>query len=287
MDDNNLEPFDDLFEPFQLDDNAPRDTEPTTTQQPEVPVVYCSSCGTPNPASNRHCEACGARVGQHQLPVAPQPVLRATPGSRALGVLAAAILVAALVALIVNVFGDEGDGNAAPDSTTTSSSTSLPTVPIDQLRPVSVEASSELGAFPATALIDEDPENSWNDAGLQGKDAVLTFTFDSPVQITQIVIQNLSDNVRFLRNFRIQDYEITINDFPTAQIGKLEDTRAPQPITISSLSTTKLTLRVMSTYPAQSVAGNDPFHELALQEVKFYGVAVGDEATSTTSTSTS
>ena len=57
--------------------------EPDPAPRTEVPQVVCPSCGTHNPNYNRHCEACGARLTKGPLPVAPPPLIRATPGSRA------------------------------------------------------------------------------------------------------------------------------------------------------------------------------------------------------------
>ena len=76
MGDDRIDSFDDLFEPFELEDGpppassspAPEPTPPAAPIEPEpapepVATVPCPSCGTHNPAYNRHCEAClGRRV---------------------------------------------------------------------------------------------------------------------------------------------------------------------------------------------------------------------------------
>ena len=101
------DPFDDLFEPFELEDgppppgSEPPPAPPTQAKPPQasapVEQAACPSCGAFNPAYNRHCEQCGARLTKEPLPVAPAPMVRATPGGRALSVLAAAVLVVALI----------------------------------------------------------------------------------------------------------------------------------------------------------------------------------------------
>ncbi len=65
-DENEVDSFDDLFEPFELEDGpppaaaAPPRPEPTAESEDQpVPMVSCPSCGTANPSYNRHCEACG------------------------------------------------------------------------------------------------------------------------------------------------------------------------------------------------------------------------------------
>ncbi len=85
------DPFDDLFEPFELEDGPPppgseppQPAQPVATEAtPSAPVeqVPCPSCGAYNPAYNRHCEQCGARLTKEALPVAPAPMVRATPAS--------------------------------------------------------------------------------------------------------------------------------------------------------------------------------------------------------------
>jgi hypothetical protein len=271
--------FGDLFEPFELDEVPPAGAgeepiaEPPPTAAPlvdDAPMVACPSCGTNNPAHNRHCESCGARIAQGPLPVAPQPMLRTTAAARALMVLAGVILAVALIAILVNIFRGGTDSPTANTSVTTSGVTTIPTQAIVELAATGVVASSELPGFPATALIDSNPDNSWNDTQQNGQ-AFLTFTFAQPVQITQIQLQNITDEERFRRNFRIKDYEIEIDDLPTVTSGTLEDDNSAQTITVPSLETRELTMRVISTYAAEPYEGNLPFRELALQEVKFFG----------------
>lgn len=277
MDNDKVDGFDDLFEPFELDEGPPGPGEeaPPAAQAliDEVPMVACPSCGTANPAYNRHCESCGARVSQGHLPVAPQPMLRTTAGARALMVLAGVILAVALIALLVNIFRGGTDSPTVEPTVATSGVTTIPSQAIVELAVTNVIASSEIPGFPASALIDSDPTNSWNDTQQSGQ-AFLTFTFAQPVQITQIQVQNITDDERFLRNFRIKDYEIEIDDLPTVTSGTLDDDNSPQTIPVPSLQTTELTLRVVSTYAAVPFEGKLPFRELALQEVKFFGRVV-------------
>ncbi len=271
--DKGVDPFDDLFEPFELDAPPPAGAEPPPPQ-PEAHMVACPSCGTQNPAHNRHCESCGARIAQDPLPVAPQPMLRTTPGARALGILAAVILIVAVLALIVNFLTDSGgdeDATTGTDGTVPSTEVTPPILAVDQLIPTRVTATSELSGFGADALIDGDPTTSWNDASLKGVGAELTFFFAAPVQISQIVIQNVEDNDRFLRNYRIEGLEIRLDDLGVPIIRTLQDTTTQQTLDIGSLETNTVTMRVTSTYEAQPVGNRTPFEELALQEVQFFG----------------
>jgi hypothetical protein len=269
--------FDDLFEPFNLEGGPPRGQQPDpgaadrpSREQAAVPgpgyALPCPSCGSLNPPDNRHCESCGARMGQGRLPVAPQPMLRTTAGARALMVLAGVILVVAVLALVVNVF--RGGSNAAVETSTTTT-TSVP-VEIEQLIPVSTRCSSQLAAFPCTALTDNDPDNRWN-ATEGGIGADLTFLFSPPVQITELFIDNVQNEERFRRNARAKGLEITTDDIVQSIIVELDDTNAPQKVQIGSIRTSSLTITITSAYPGQTFEGKEPFTELAMQQITFYG----------------
>ena len=277
MDDDSIESFDDLFEPFGLegepakeqDPQARRPQKPRTTRpgNPEG-AIACASCGAANHPDNRHCERCGARLARSQMPVAPQPMLRTTAGARALIVLASVVLGVAVLALLVNVFSG-GDGTAAETSSTTA--TSLPTVPVAQLTPIRVTCTSEMPpSFACEALIDGNPDTSWNaiDGGI-GVD--ITFLFAPPVQITEVLIQNIEDECRFLRNARMKGVEIFIDDLTQTIVAELEDSRDPQRIAIRSLRTSSLSIRITSGYPGQTCDGKEAFLEMAAQDVEFYG----------------
>jgi hypothetical protein len=276
--DDRIDGFDDLFEPFNLQDGPPPEGEPrpsATGEGPRTPEgipqvhqpVACPSCGSGNPPFNRHCEACGARLSQAQLPVAGQPMLRTTAGARALMVLAGIILAVAVLALAVNVFGG---GEEAASTTTSSTTTTVATLNIIELSPVRTECTSELAAFPCTALTDEDADTYWN-ATDGGVGAELTFLFSPPVQITEMFIYNVEDQESFLRNARMKGIEIEIDDLTQAIVTELADTNEPQKVQVRSLGTSRLTLRITSAYPGQTYEDKEPFRELAAREITFFG----------------
>ena len=293
MDDDSIDTFDDLFEPFGLEGEpqgqpgagearGTRQTVPVRSEplpQGEGPArgpINCASCGNPNDPANRHCEMCGARLARSQMPVAPQPMLRTTAGARALIVLAAVVLFVAMLALVFNAFGNSEDPIAATSTTT---GTTAATTAITPLQPFRIECSSELASFPCEALIDGDPSTSWN-ATEGGINATITFYFSPQVQITEMIIENVDDEGRFLRNRRIKGIEVEIDDLQQVTVEELADTNdEPHRIQIRSLQTSSVTLRITSAYPGQSHLGQEPFPELAVQEISFYG------RTSPTSTS--
>ncbi len=277
--------FDDLFEPFELGETPPEpeaarrrppppETPAASTRthavNSDVPTVPCPSCGSSNPEFNRHCEQCGARLSQDPLPVAPAPNLRTSPGGRALGVLGVVILLVALAALIFNVFS--GGDDVAESSTTTSSATTIPVAAVE-LFPSSVEASSFLNGHDPEHLIDGDAETDWNDDGARGVDAWLRISFSQPVRITEIELQNLFDDDRFKKNYKIQGYLITTDDLTIEISGRLANTNDAQRVPIASIGTTELTIAVKSTYPAEPAGDRPPFNELALQSVRVFGSA--------------
>ena len=279
QDDNDQ--FDNLFEPFNLKG------EPTPVGPQAFPTVetatggqsaaqgtgtsrsvYCGSCGRPNDAANQHCERCGARLSKTVTPVAPQPMLKTTAGARALVVLSAIVLGVAMLALVINVFG--GDDAVVADTSATTVAT-LATLPIGDLVPIRADCTLTLDGFPCEALIDDDPENRWN-ATAGGIGAELTFFFAPKVQITEMFLVNVGDDERFNRNARIKGLEIVIDDLTQATIAELDDTNSePQRIQIRSLGTSSLTITITSAYPGTSFDGKEPFTELALQQIQFFG----------------
>ena len=278
MDERNDDLFDDLFEPFELDDGPPPQEEaprpePEPEPEPEapaqVPTINCPSCGTANPANNRHCEACGARLSSDPLPVAPQPMARSSAGMRALLVLIAILLIVAVGALIINLRSDGAEGT----STTSPPETTTTTEPVFvELIPTDVEASSELGqSFSAENLLDNDPDTEWQDASLRGNGAELTFTFAQPVKIQSIEIVNLPDSERFRLNYRIRGFVIKVDDLSIDIPGELDDDNEPQSVQIGTVGTTRLTIEIRTTYPAESVGEQTPFLELALADIRFFG----------------
>lgn len=178
------------------------------------------------------------------------------------------VLLVALAALIFNVF--RGGSDVAESSTTTSSVTTVPVAAVE-LFPASVEASSFLNGHDPEHLIDGDADTDWNDDGARGVDAWLRFSFSRPVRITEIEMQNLFDDDRFKKNYKIQGYLITTDDLTIEISGRLVNTNDPQRVPIASIGTTELTIAIKSTYPAEPAGDRPPFNELALQSVRVFG----------------
>ncbi|MEZ5176339.1 MAG: discoidin domain-containing protein [Acidimicrobiia bacterium] len=288
--DDRNDQFDDLFEPFELSDTPPTPTttapsqaaattgempisqQHVTTTGQTVAAVSCPACGAPNASYNQHCERCGSRLSTTPMPIAPAPPSRSTAGGRALGVLAAVVLVVALVALMMNIFGGSDGRDVVGPTTTISSTSSTAFSPPVELIPSSVKASSEISDdFGAENLIDGNPDTRWNDNSLHGVGAWLEFTFPSAVQITEVLFQNVEDDDIFRRNYKINGFQIEVNDLNVPISGRLQNSNEPQRVKIASLETFNLKIWVTTVHHAEPVGDAPPFEELALQDVKFFG----------------
>ncbi len=249
--------------------------------------VQCPSCGSPNPANNRHCEECGARLGQGQLPVAPRPAVQATAGVRAAMALAALLLGIVIIALLFNSFGGGGGTTtlAAVDQSTTT--TTVPAGPVSILSATcSVEGYS---GFDCENLIDAgDGEYQFNWDSLAGTDqeVTITLTFDQPYRVQSIVWENLPDGNRYFQNYRAK--AITVSDkqptgFP-API-ELKDQPGPSTYTYIAVSTSQLEIIITNVYAAEEREGQ-VFSDFAVQQIEVIGSPVIAEPTPTTAAPT-
>ena len=268
------DPLDDeLVEEFTLDDRTSYDEDLV-----EVPVVSstayisCPSCGAANPSQNRHCEECGARLSQEELPVAAPPMLRTSAGARALVAVIVVIAMVAVAAFIFQAFGPDEDP-VAGDTTIATSTTSQPPARARQITPLEVTASSSLSErWAPENLTDRDPITVWNDASQGGQGAWIEFTFAQPIEIQWINIAQYEEDHDFYRNFRIRGYLIIADDLRDQPVpGELEDVPGDQRVAFQSVRTTSLRFEVVSTWPAQAFDGEVPYEELAVQEFEFWG----------------
>jgi len=276
--DKDQEAFENIFEPFELEEYSAdagdieemQPLAPVHVERETTPAVSCPSCGTANPAHNRHCEECGARLSQSPLPVAPPPMIRSTPGGRALSILVGVVMLVALFALFLNIFRG-GDDDLAATETTLDISTTSPALTQTELQPAAVEASSEFPGLEAERLIDGDASTYWNDNSQRGVGATITFTFAQPVAISEMEIQNIAEAVAFRRNYRIKDIQVTVDDLAIELPYTLPDNNEPNRVPLDTLETRRLTITVLDTYLGEPVGDQPSFTELALAEVRFFG----------------
>ncbi len=175
------------FEEFSLEEAPPEGEDvaaPVRFPRSEIP---CPSCGSSNPATNRHCEECGARLSQGALPVAPRPAVQSTAGVRAALAIGGVLILVVLISLLFNLFG--GD-----DPTTTSSvvaaDTTTTTAPV--AGPIAIlraECSVEgLSGFDCRNLIDSgDGEYQFNWERLESDQEVrIRLIFAEPMVVHKV-----------------------------------------------------------------------------------------------------
>jgi len=191
---------------------------------------------------------------------------------------AAITLVVVIVALTVRAITgtDRSEtGGSAPNSTVLGEEPA----PLGSgtVTPSRVAASSSISdAFGPENLIDGDPSTYWNDTSLQGVGAELVFEFGEPVLIEEIFIEGASDLSAFRRNYRIRGYEIVVEGGTDPVVGELLDTPDVQTISLPAIATSRVTIRVTSTYAGEAIDGRPGFDELAVAEVSFGTGATSD-----------
>ena len=165
---------------------------PTAYQQPPVSLVSCPSCGAAQHSSNRHCEQCGARLGQGTVPVAPRPLASISPGTRALTVILAVLAGVVLLALIYQSTIGSNDEPAPEEEVATETETPVPAQvgPLDQITPIDIQCSTELSTTLSCANLIDDTTNYWNDNSLRGEGAEIIVTFGEPVRLEQVLFVN-------------------------------------------------------------------------------------------------
>lgn len=241
-----------------------------------VPNRVCPLCESANPRDESLCEGCGYNLNT-SLP--PWIWDRRTQWAALVG----GVLLAMSVLLIFAswlVSGDEGITTLRDRTPTTTGEEDSVAGNPGEPAPVetgplviaSVSASSSYSAaFGPASLIDGDPATYWNDDSQSGEGAELTFEFEGRVDISEVVVHNVSDRALFRRNYRIRGYEMLTDTLATPVVGELEDSQEPQTLTLESVGATTLTIRVTSTYAGEPVEGDQHLHRLGLAEVVVYG----------------
>jgi hypothetical protein len=244
--------------------------------------VTCPSCGAVNPANNRHCQECGARLRQGPLPTAPRPAVQATAGVRAALAISGLLLGVILIALFFNIFNGD-DPEAVPSTSTTATTLQAPQdpAPIDILSatcdPEGLAGYTCANLTSGTVGQGGEYQVSWEENSSQG--ITITLDFFEPMAITAIEWVNIDDETRFRQNWRAQSLLIQSQDSVVDVPVPLEDRRGTQQIRYSALTTTRLVIRVVEAYQAE-VADDNVFDELAIDEI----VVIGRPATPTTGT---
>jgi RNA polymerase subunit RPABC4/transcription elongation factor Spt4 len=231
----------------------------------------CPSCGAVNPANNRHCQECGARLSQGPLPTAPRPAVQATAGVRAALAISALLFGVVVIALLFNVFN--GDPEAAASSTSAPPAVSTTIAELAPIDVLDVECSREgLGSFVCANLINGGDEEYQFDyeAVPEGEAITIRLIFDRPTVVQRIDWVNLEDATRLKRNYRARGITIAADNSLQPVLVQLEDLAGSQPVAFAALDATSITLTIESDFPAE-VVDEEVFTEMAIQEIRVIG----------------
>ena len=263
------------YEEFSLGNEPPpeaprREAAARTRSSRTVP---CPSCGAENPAHNRHCQECGARLQQGPLPTAPRPAVQATAGVRAALGISGLLFLVILVALFFNLIngGDEEAAETTIDVTATTSGTTPDPAPIQIL---TAECTPEgIGAFSCSNLYsgtEAEYQVDWEELEAAEQSVTIRLLFSEPMIVTQIVWGNITDEDRFLQNFRARGLTINAQGSLSPVIEELEDLPGKQNVSYAALNANWIEITVESAYRAQ-VVNDNVFGELAIDEVTVIG----------------
>jgi RNA polymerase subunit RPABC4/transcription elongation factor Spt4 len=256
------------YEEFELSSPPPESERSGSRGMGEA---TCPSCGATNPANNRHCQECGARLSQGPLPTAPRPAVQATAGVRAALAISALLFGVVVVALLFNVFN--GDGAAAASTTLPASATSTTIAELAPVDVLDVECSQEgVGSFVCANLIDGTEEEYQFDyeAVPEGEEITIRLIFDRPTVVQRIDWINLEDATRLRRNYRARGIQVEADNSLQPVLVQLEDLAGSQPVAFAALDATSIQITIESDYPAE-VVDEERFTEMAIQEIRVIG----------------
>lgn len=262
------------YEEFSLEANPPAVEPARAPARPkgDGKTMGCPSCGAVNPASNRHCQECGARLDQAPLPTAPRPAVQATAGVRAALAISGLLFLVILVALFFNIFN--GDGTAA-DTTlgATTTTTAVVVEPsaieiIDQT--CTPEGIGSLTCSNLTSATDAEYQVNWEELSQAEGDVTIRLTFRQPMVVTRIDWQNIEDPTRFRQNYKARGLVIDADGSISEVTHELDNTPGLQTITYATLDANWIEITIQSAWPAELVDDNI-WQEIAIEEITIWG----------------
>lgn len=277
---------DGTYEEFSLEDRPPPEDVPASDEPERIrsgQPVPCPSCGTFNPASNRHCQECGARLSQAPLPTAPRPAVQATAGVRAAVAISGLLFIVIVVALIFNVFNGDGTAsNTTIAATTTTQPQILEPAPIDVLD-VTCDPKG-LGSYTCPNLVSDSSAEyqvNWEDIQAAEGNITIRLTFRQPMIVTRIDWLSIEDPTRFRQNYRARGLTIDAQGSLTEVPAELEDTPGLQNLNYAAVNANWIEITIQSAYQAEVSDGN-VYRELAIAGITVWGRPANPTTTETT-----
>jgi uncharacterized OB-fold protein len=262
------------YEEFSLEDAPPKVEPAPPAKRPSEngKTMPCPSCSAVNPASNRHCQECGARLDQAPLPTAPRPAVQATAGVRAALAISGLLFLVILVALFFNIFN--GDG-ASSDTTVAAVTTTIQV--IQEPEPIEIidqsctpEGIGSLTCSNLTSGSDSEYQVNWEELSQEEGDITIRLTFRQPMVVTRIDWQNIEDPTRFRQNYKARGLIIRADGAITEVPHELENTPGLQTVTYATLDANWIEITIQSAWPAELVEDNI-WQEIAIAEITVWG----------------
>ena len=124
--------------------------------------------------------------------------------------------------------------------------------------------------------------NSWQDDSQSCKDGYVVFYFATPVELKNIAFQNLEEDKKFIRNWKVRELEYSTpkkeeNDADYYYTHELSNDNVSQWITVPKTTTDELKIKFLSAYPGEEYNGQEAFDECAIQEIEVYGYLVSND----------
>lgn len=269
-------------EEFSLGEPPPIEEPPPTTWASPAEVM-CPSCSALNPASNRHCEACGARLSQGALPVAPRPTVQATAGVRAAIATGVVLFVVVIGAVLFNIF----TGDATTSTTLAATETTLATPETVQIDVLAANCTVPgLAGLACSNLIDGSAggeyQITWDEIPAE-QPVTITLVFAEPTVVKSIEWENLAESDRYYQNYRASSIAVQAGPGAPAIPIQLDDRPGAQVHLYATQPTLEMTITVTDTYLPQERNGQ-VFTELAVADIRAYGYPAQAAATTTPST---
>jgi hypothetical protein len=225
--------------------------------------------------------------------------VQATAGVRAVIALSSLLAVVVLGALIINLVNGDDSTTTTVAGTDGSPTTASVDNNVPEPAPIDVLVANCTpegigGDFSCTNLIDSNDgeyQVDWNALPDTAKVVVIELTFAQPMVVERIDWLNIADEARFRHNYRVKGITIAAEGNPVEVAQELVNNPGLQSFRFAAIRTNSIRITVQSVYAAEVVDQQEPFDELAIDDITVIGYpapdptgtnTTGTEATTTT-----